>query len=144
MFWMKRLFMQQFMYVHVLEICLNVQNSVWLKNPEHWKIVTSKKSTNVWFISQSTLSDSSWLLNWLRKSDNSSFDLSGYPLVWVTDYFSYLARVDAGFLASYKPENLAYSIPVITQVWRRQRGRFSDPPFGFELNQSQQIHLNST
>ena len=144
MFWMKRLFMQQFMYVHVLEICLNVQNSVWLKTPEHWKIVTSKKSTNVWFISQSTLSDSSWLLNWLRKSDNSSFDLSGYPLVlgdwlllilgegrcWL---FGILKARESGLLHSCHYSSV-----------RRQRGRFSDPPFGFELNQSQQIHLNST
>ena len=54
---------------------------LWLENPERWKIVTSKKSTDIWFILQSTLSDLSWLLNWLRKSDNSSFDLSGHALV---------------------------------------------------------------
>ena len=144
------------MYVHVLEICLNVQNSVWLKNPEHWKIVTSKKSTNVWFISQSTLSDSSWLLNWLRKSDNSSFDLSGFPLVlgdwlllilgegrcWL---FGILKARESGLLHSCHYSSVKKTVwkiqwPAIW-VWTKPVPTNSSK---FYLNQSQQIHLNST
>ena len=144
------------MYVHVLEICLNVQNSVWLKNPEHWKIVTSKKSTNVWFISQSTLSDSSWLLNWLRKSDKSSFELSGYPLVlgdwlllilgegrcWL---FGILKTRESGLLhschySSVKKTAWKIQWPAIW-VWTKPVPTNSSK---FYLNQSQQIHLNST
>ena len=144
MFWMKRLFMQQFMYVHVLEICLNVQNSVWLKKSRTLEDCDIQKIYKcLIYISQLCRTRHDCWTDWGNLITHH-LTYQGIRWSWVTDYFSYLARVDAGFLASYKPENLAYSIPVITQVWRRQRGRFSDPPFGFELNQSQQIHLNST
>ena len=58
-----------------------ISTILWLENPERWNIVTSKKSTDVSSILQETLLGSSWLLNRLMKSDNSSFDLSGDALV---------------------------------------------------------------
>ena len=60
--------------------CTLMSRILWLENPEPWKIVTSKKSTDVSFILQQTLL-SRHDLNRLMKSDNSSFDLSGYALV---------------------------------------------------------------